>query len=117
MLMKLTQEKNENYLRYMNNGRFLPHSHTNLKGECIIVPPISQTSGNIISPICSIFFLKNLVNKLSKVKRNAKKATRLSLKRFYITLFRPAFFSLFFSLRIIRPPKIIQNNVLIISNI
>ena len=42
MLMKLTQEKNENYLRYMNNGRFLPHSHTNLKGECIIVSPISQ---------------------------------------------------------------------------
>ena len=38
--MKLTQEKNENYLRHMNNGRLLPHSHTNLKGE--IVSPISQ---------------------------------------------------------------------------
>ena len=40
--MKLTQEKNENYLSYMNNRRLLPQSHTNLKGECIIVSPISQ---------------------------------------------------------------------------
>ena len=82
MLMKLTQEKNENYLRYMNNGRFLPHSHTNLKGEYIIVSPISQDVRKYYISDLFDFFKKNLVNKLSKVKLNAKKATRFSLKRF-----------------------------------
>ena len=81
MLMKYTQEKNENYVRYMNNRRLLPQSHTNLKGECIIVSPISQDVRKYY--IADLFgCLKNLVNKLSKVKLNAKKGSRFSLKRF-----------------------------------